>query len=314
MKVVIQIPCYCEEEALPIAVAALPRTLPGVDSVEWLVIDDGSIDHTVQVAQQLGIHHIVAIGRHVGLAQAFERGVQASLQAGADILVNTDADNQYCADDIKKLIDPIIHNTADIVIGSRPIGKTVHFSQTKRILQRLGSSVVRKISGTKVQDAPSGFRAFSREAALSIRIFSYYSYTLETIIQAKRNKFRITSVPIRTNPNLRPSRLLSSTLSYIIRSTETIFRIFAIYYPLRFFTILSTIALLPAIVIGVHYLFMVCVLRDGMHFRFLSICMDCLFSSLILFSVGVIGDILSVNRRLLERIELVMRANNTAER
>lgn len=304
MKVIIQIPCYCEEDMLPITVAALPRTLLGVDAVEWLVVDDGSTDRTVDVARELGVHHIVPMGRHLGLARAFEEGIQAALQAGADVIVNTDADNQYCAEDIEKLIEPILENRADMVIGARPIDQISHFSPVKRFLQRAGTWVVRRVSGANVEDAPSGFRAFNYESARSIRVFSHYSYTIETIIQAKQNNFRILSVPVRVNPCLRRSRLISNTFFYVLRSAETLLRIFTIYYPFRFFMVLFAISLAPGLFFGGRYVLLRFVLGREVQVYNLQLSLGCLLFSTVLFSIAVIGDILSVNRRMLERIEL----------
>jgi glycosyltransferase involved in cell wall biosynthesis len=307
LKVVIQIPCFCEEESLPVTLSALPRSLPGVDVVEWLVVDDGSSDRTVETAEQFGVDHIVSFGRNRGLARAFMQGIQSSLERGADIVVNTDADNQYRADDIATLIAPILANRADIVIGSRPIGQTAHFSPAKRILQKVGSWVVRRVSGMDVVDAPSGFRAFSRDAALSLHVFSRYSYTIETIIQAKLNDFRILSVPIRTNPDLRPSRLSSGTLQYIFRSAETLFRVFALYYPFRFFMMCGAFALLIGLCPGVRFLYYYAMHQGQVHLQSLFLCVIFLVASFILFSIAVLGDVISVNRRLLEKIDLNLR-------
>ena len=226
-KLIIQIPCYNEENTVGTTLAALPRHLPGIDTIEWLVIDDGSRDRTVEVAKDNGVDHIVQFPMNQGLAKAFMAGLEACVKAGADIIVNTDADNQYCADDIPKLIQPILLGKAEIVVGARPIWKTKHFSSTKKLLQQLGSAVVRLASKTNIPDAPSGFRAFSREAALRLNVFNNYTYTLETIIQAGQKGMAITSVPIRTNPVLRPSRLVKSTPTYVVRSLFTILRIHA---------------------------------------------------------------------------------------
>ena len=242
-KLIIQIPCYNEEETLGVTLDDLPRRVPGIQRVEWLVIDDGSADRTAEVARRHGVHHVVRLPVNQGLARAFMAGIRHSLAAGADIIVNTDADNQYCAADIPKLIQPILEGRASIVIGARAIAQIDHFSRRKKLLQRLGSWVVRVASGTDVPDAPSGFRAFSREAALLLNVFNTHTYTLETIIQAGRRGIPIVSVPIRTNPDLRPSRLIRSLPSYVLRSAVTILRSFATYKPLRFFASIGIAAL-----------------------------------------------------------------------
>jgi glycosyltransferase involved in cell wall biosynthesis len=228
MKVIIQIPCFNEEETLGITLDALPRTLPGVDEVEYLIIDDGSTDRTVEVAKAHGVHHVTSFTYNRGLAAAFMRGLRVAVDQGADIVVNTDADNQYCADDIEKLIAPILSGKAGIVVGARPIQDHPHFSGLKKLLQRLGSYMVRLASNTDIPDAPSGFRAISRDAAQQLNVFNKYTYTLETIIQAGHKGIPITSVPIRVNGDLRPSRLVKSIPSYIYRSVVVIFRIFVV--------------------------------------------------------------------------------------
>lgn len=225
MKLIIQIPCFNEAESLPTTLTALPRSLPGI-LVEWLVIDDGSSDNTVEVAKAHGVHHIVHLGFNQGLACAFMAGIEACISAGADIIVNTDADNQYDANYIPNLIQPILMNKAQVVIGARPISKISHFSMAKKIMQKLGSWIVKLASGTNIPDAPSGFRAFSREAALRLYVYNKYTYTIETIIQSGRKNIPITWVPIKVNRKLRPSRLISSIPAYIWKSVVTIFRIF----------------------------------------------------------------------------------------
>jgi glycosyltransferase involved in cell wall biosynthesis len=241
-KLIIQIPCYNEERTLAIALAALPRSLPGIDRIEWLIIDDGSGDRTVEVARACGVDHIVRHPRNLGLARAFMTGLEAALKAGADIIVNTDADNQYEAADIPELLAPILQHRAELVIGARPITTTEHFSPVKKLLQKFGSWVVRRVSGTAVDDAPSGFRAISRAAATRLVVFNRYTYTLETIIQAGRQGMAIASVPVRTNEDLRPSRLVKSIRSYVQRSLQTILRISVIYSPGRFFVSMALIS------------------------------------------------------------------------
>jgi len=238
MKLIIQIPCFNEEQNLPITLRELPRKLKGIDKIEWLVINDGSTDKTAEVAKDNGVDHILNFSHNKGLAKAFMGGLIESLKLGADIIVNLDADNQYCAEDIPLLIEPILKGEAEIVIGERPISQTVHFPKTKIILQKIGSSVVRLLSNTRVPDAPSGFRAISRDAAFQINVFNDYTYTLEMIIEAGQKGIPIKSVPIRTNKPLRESRLITSVTKYIGYSTLTIIRTFITYKPLRFFFII----------------------------------------------------------------------------
>jgi glycosyltransferase involved in cell wall biosynthesis len=307
-KVIIQIPCYNEEQSLPVALADLPRQLPGVDQVEWLIINDGSRDRTVDVAVAHGVDHIVHFERNQGLARGFMAGLDACVKYGADIIVNTDADNQYCADDIPRLIEPILSGRAEVVIGTRPINKIKHFSPIKKFLQKLGSWAVRVASNTKVEDAPSGFRAISREAALRLNVFNDYTYTLETIIQVGQSGMAITCVPIRTNQYLRPSRLVRNNLSYVWRSLITIFRIFMTYKPLRFFTILGSIPFSAGFLLCIRWLIYFSI-EGTTRTRAPSLILAAI---LILIGVqvmvlGLIADIMSVNRKLLEDIQLRMR-------
>jgi glycosyltransferase involved in cell wall biosynthesis len=235
IKLVIQIPCFNEEATLPATVADLPREVAGVDVVEWLVIDDGSSDRTAEVARELGVHHVVRHHRNRGLAAAFMTGLDAALSVGADVVVNTDADNQYDASCIPDLVRPVVEDGIDIVVGERPIESIEHFSPVKKRLQRVGSWVVRTLSGAEVRDAPSGFRAMSRDAALRLQVFGKFSYTMETLVQARAEGLSVTGVPIRVNPKTRESRLAKSMLQYLRRSAHTIVRSFALYYPFRFF-------------------------------------------------------------------------------
>ena len=306
-KLIIQIPCYNEEGTLAVTLQALPRQLQGVDKVEWLIINDGSTDKTVEVARANGVDHIVDLGYHHGLARGFIAGLDAALRAGADIIVNTDADNQYHADDIPKLIEPIIKGDAAIVIGARAITEIEDFSFVKKQLQWLGSWVVRVASGTDVPDAPSGFRAMSREAALRLNVFSEYTYTLETIIQAGQKNMAIQSVPIRTNPCLRPSRLMTSAGGYIRRSILTIVRIFITYKPLRFFTLLGAGPFSAGFALGIRWL--VLYQTDPTRGRVPSLILAAI---LILIGVqlwifGVVADVIAVNRKLLEDVQLRVR-------
>ena len=242
MKLIIQIPCYNEEETLSVALSELPKELNGISKVEWLVIDDGSTDNTVEVAKSHGVDHIVRHTKNLGLARAFSTGLDKCIELGADIIVNTDADNQYCADDIPGLIEPILSGEAEMVVGARSIVDIKHFSTSKKILQKIGSWVVRLASKTDIPDAPSGFRAISRNAAMQLNVFNEYTYTLETIIQAGQKGIVTVSVPIRTNKDLRPSRLVKSIPGYISRSIMIIIRIFMTYKPFKFFAIPGVIS------------------------------------------------------------------------
>ncbi|MEA3213272.1 MAG: hypothetical protein QOE70_6329 [Chthoniobacter sp.] len=302
-KLIIQMPCYNEEGTLAIALQALPRQVAGVDKVEWLIINDGSSDKTIEVARANGVDHIVDLGTHQGLARGFIAGLDAGLRAGADIIVNTDADNQYNADDIPKLIEPILKGEAEIVVGARPITEIEHFSPLKKTLQKLGSWVVRAASGTDVADAPSGFRAMSRRAAMQLNVFSQYTYTLETIIQAGQKNMAITSVPIRTNGYLRPSRLMKSMRAYVQRSILTILRIFITYKPLRFFLWVGAVPFTAGFLLGVRWLILFT--QDPTRGREPSLILAAI---LILIGVqawciGAVADIIAVNRKLLEDIQ-----------
>ena len=303
MKLIIQIPCFNEEASLPVTLAQLPRALAGIDVVEWLVIDDGSTDRTVEVARALGVDHIVSLTKNFGLAKAFMAGVRACLKNGADIIVNTDADNQYHADDIPNLIAPILEGRAQIVIGSRSIDSISHFSQTKKLFQKLGSWVVRLASGTNIPDAPSGFRAISASAARNLNIFSNYTYTLEMIIQAGQKGIAVTWVPVRTNPKLRSSRLMGSMTQYILRSLMTIIRIFVTYRPFRFFVIIGSVLIFCGTLLGLRFVYYYFLVDKSVGM------VQSLILASILIGIGFqtvtlafIADLLSVNRRLLERI------------
>lgn len=302
-KLIIQIPCYNEEKALPVTLENLPRELPGVNKIEWLIVDDGSRDATVAVAKAHGVDHIIHHPRNQGLARAFMSGLEACIQLGADIIVNTDADNQYCAADIPKLIAPIIAGEAQIVIGERPIGATAHFSAVKKFLQKLGSRVVRQISRTNIPDAPSGFRAISLQAAMQLHVFSEYTYTLETIIQAGHKGIAITSVPIRINNPMRPSRLISGMFRYVVRSGITIIRIFYTYQPFAFFVVPGFVSLGLGVLIGLRFLYFF--FSDGGQGHIQSLILTAILVSagLFLIVVGLLADLVSVNRKLLERLD-----------
>jgi glycosyltransferase involved in cell wall biosynthesis len=303
-KLIIQIPCYNEEGTLAIALQALPRQVTGVDQVEWLVINDGSTDKTIDVARANGVEHIVDLGTHQGLARGFLAGLDAGLRAGADIIVNTDADNQYNADDIPSLIAPILRGEADIVIGARQITEIVHFSRLKKLLQRIGSWVVGVASHTGVTDAPSGFRAMSRKAAMQLNVFSPYTYTLETIIQAGQKNIAIVSVPIRTNGYLRPSRLMNSMRAYVMRSILTILRIIITYSPLSFFLWLGTIPVFAGGLLCLRWLWLYA--DDPTRARTPSLILAAILIlvGVQLWCMGVVADLIAVNRKLLEDIQL----------
>ena len=298
----IQIPCFNEAETLPIALAALPREVPGFDAVKWLVINDGSSDETVRVAQENGVDYIVNHVRNQGLARAFMTGLEACVQLGADVIVNTDADNQYNAEDIPLLTSPILNGQAEIVIGTRPIDQVEHFSPFKKFLQKFGSWVVRKASKTEIADTTSGFRALSREAARQIVVFTDYTYTLETIIQAGQKNMAIVSVPIRVNPFLRPSRLIKNIFSYINRSILTIFRIFVIYQPFKFFAIISLFLFSLGIIIGIRFLYFYSVGMGTGHIQSLILSSILLLMGFQSFLIAFVADLLAANRKLLENI------------
>ena len=302
-KLIIQIPCYNEADSLPVTLAALPRTVPGVDRVEWLVIDDGSKDGTSTIARAHGADHVVRLPRHQGLARAFVAGLEASVREGADIIVNTDADNQYCAEDIPRLIEPILMGEAEIVVGARPIGSTRHFSPLKKRLQRVGSWAVRKVSKTDIPDAPSGFRAISRDAAMQLHVFNEYSYTLETIIQAGRKGMAIVSVPVRTNDPLRPSRLVTSLPAYLRRQVLTILRIFMTYKPFFFFAAPGIVAFLAGLLIGLRFLFFYLGGEGAGHVQSVVLSALLMGSGFFLVVVGLLADLTSVNRKLLEGLD-----------
>ena len=311
MKLIIQIPCYNEAATLGIALSALPRQVPGFDSVEWLIIDDGSIDDTVQVALAHGVDHVVRHTRNQGLACGFMTGIQACLEKGADVIVNTDADNQYNADDIPLLTQPIVDGKADFVIGARPIEAIEHFSPIKKLLQKLGSWVVRVASKTNIPDAPSGFRAISRTAARHLVVFSDYTYTLETIIQAGQKNMAITSVPIRVNGDLRPSRLVKSISSYIQRSIVTIIRVFIIYRPFRFFGVIGGVLFTAGFAIGLRFLYKYLNSEDGYegHIQSLILASSLLVMGFHTLLIAFVADLLSANRKLMEEIRALTLEN-----
>jgi len=295
---------------LKIALNDLPRYIEGIDKIEYLIINDGSTDNTVEVARSWGVHHVVSFKRNKGLAKGFMAGVNECLHQGADIIVNTDADDQYCGEDIEKLVRPILDGKADIVIGERPIDQTEHFSPLKKKLQHLGSWVVRKASNTDIPDAPSGFRAYSREAALRLNVVNEYTYTLEQIVQAGQNRMAIMSVPVRTNAQLRPSRLFSSMFGYIKKSMITIMRTYLMYKPLRFFTVIGCIPLITGMIIGIRYL---CYFFNGVGDGHVQSLLLAVMMILLGFMIGIVGlqaDVIAANRKLLEDIRYEVKKSN----
>ena len=303
MKLIIQIPCYNEAETLEIALNDLPKHIEGIDRIEYLIINDGSCDDTVEVAKNWGVNYVVNFKKNKGLAKGFMAGLDACLRNGADIIVNTDADNQYCGEDIEKLVRPILEGKTDIVIGERPIDQTEHFSPLKKKLQHFGSWVVRVASNSDIPDAPSGFRAFSREAAMHINVTNEYTYTLETIVQAGREKIPMDSVPIRTNGELRPSRLFHSMMGYVKKSMLTIIRAFMMYKPLKFFTILGLIPFLIGVGIGVRYLILLAFGAVGGHVQSLILSSILILMGFMTIVIGLQADIIAANRKILEDIQ-----------
>ncbi|MGN0248325.1 MAG: glycosyltransferase family 2 protein [Lachnospiraceae bacterium] len=303
MKLIIQIPCYNEAETLTIALDALPKHIDGIDEIEYLVINDGSSDNTEQIARDWGVHYIVHFKRNLGLARGFMAGLDLALRQGADIIVNTDADNQYNADDIEKIVRPIIEKKADIVIGERPIDETQEFSPLKKKLQHLGSWFVRIASRTDIPDAPSGFRAYSRHAAMRMNVNNEYTYTLETIVQAGRNKMAIMSVPIRTNPELRKSRLMKSMYGYIKKSVLTVFRAFLMYRPLQVFTVIAGFFLIVGIAIGIRFLVFYFTGDGNGHVQSLILAVMLIIIGVQTGLLGMQADVISANRKLLEDIQ-----------
>lgn len=302
MKLIIQIPCLNEAQIISNTVQALPRNLPGIEILEYLVIDDGSTDNTSEVAHQAGVHHIITLPHHVGLAIAFTAGLEESLKIGADIIVNTDADNQYNADDIKLLIDPILAGRADIVIGDRGVATQKSFSLTKRLLQRFGSWITGQASGIDTPDATSGFRAFTRAAALRTLVLSDYSYTLETLIQAGSRRMAVEFVPIRTNEQIRPSRLIRSLPDYLANSSATIMRAYTMYRPLRVFTAISLLFLLGGLIGSGRFLYFYLIGQGAGHVQSLILSAVLLIVGFQIFLIGLVADLIGFNRKVLEEI------------
>jgi glycosyltransferase involved in cell wall biosynthesis len=305
VKLIIQIPCFNEEATLPQTLADLPRDVPGIDIVEWLVVDDGSTDGTVEVARSLGVDHVISHGRNRGLAAAFTTGIDASLAAGADVIVNTDADNQYQGTSIPDLVAPVLAGRADMVVGERPIEEVNDFSRVKKVLQRVGSSVVRRFSGTGVRDAASGFRAYSRDAAMKVQVFGRYTYTMETIVQAGWNGTSVESVPIGVNPKTRESRLVKSTTRYVFRSAQAIIRSFALYKPFRFFFLVGAVPFLLGVAVLLRWLVLYLV-EDDYTSRVPSLLggIGLIVVAAQIWAVAFLADLQAANRRVLEEIRL----------
>lgn len=304
MKLIIQIPCLNEEKTLPETIRALPRHIEGIDSIETLIIDDGSTDRTAEVARELHVDHVLKLGSNKGLAKAFICGINQALKLGADIIVNTDADNQYHADDIEKLIQPILQETAEIVIGNRQVETIRHFSPVKIFLQKFGSWVVRQLSGTNVPDATSGFRAYSREAALQLNVVSDFTYTVETIISAGKKNLSITHVPVRTNPKLRESRLFPNIRTYLQRSLVTILKVYCMYKPLKVFTLVGGLPFLAGFVIGCRYLYFFFQGQTAGHIQSLILSAILLIVGFQIIMMGIAAEMISINRQLLEDIQV----------
>lgn len=304
MKLIIQIPCLNEEHTLPQTLADLPKEIEGVDSIEILVIDDGSTDKTVEVARNHGVHHILRFTNNKGLAKAFIAGINESIKLDGDIIVNTDADNQYYGGDIPKLIEPILKKEADIVVGDRQVETIRHFSPIKIFLQKFGSWVVRQLSSTEIPDATSGFRAYSRDAALQLNVVSDFTYTIETIISAGKKNLAITHVPVKTNKKLRESRLFPSIRVYLKRSLVTMLKVYSMYRPLKIFTIAGGISFLLGFAIGCRYLFFFLMGQTEGHVQSLILSAILLIVGFQIIMMGIAAELISVNRQLLEDIQL----------
>ena len=313
-KLIIQIPCLNEAETLPATLAGLPRSIPGIDVIEVLVIDDGSRDGTADVARAAGVDHVVRLRRNKGLAAAFSAGIDASLKQHADFIVNTDADNQYPGHEIPKLLAPLLNGQADIVIGDRNIAEVHHMSWRKRQLQRFGSWVVRQVSGTTVPDTTSGFRAYTREAALRMTIVSEFSYTLESIIQAGKKRMAISHVEIQTNPRTRDSRLFDSVFSYVKRSSATIVRIYAMYEPLKVFTYIGVAVFSAGFVLGLRFVYYYLFVDRGIgHIQSLILAAVLMIVGMFVVLIGLVADLISANRKLLEDLVYRVRGLESAQ-
>ena len=307
MKLIIQIPCYNEAKTLEIALNALPRQIEGIDAIEYLIINDGSDDDTVEVARRWGVNYVVNFRKNRGLAKGFMAGLDACLRNGADIIVNTDADNQYEGADIEKLVHPILEKKTDIVIGERPIDEIEDFSPLKKKLQHFGSWVVRKASRSDIPDAPSGFRAYSREAAMRLNVTNEYTYTLETIVQAGRTKIAMDSVPVRTNKETRPSKLMKSMTGYIKKSILTIGHVFMLYKPLQFFAAIGSVIFFAGVAVGVRFLYYYFHGAGGGHIQSLILAAILLLLGFQTVIVGLLADVIASNRKILEDVQYHVR-------
>jgi glycosyltransferase involved in cell wall biosynthesis len=302
VKLIIQIPCFNEEKTLPVTLKEIPKRFRGVRRVEILVVDDGSTDRTVETARKLGVDHLVKLTNNKGLAEAFSAGIDAALRLGADIIVNTDADNQYCARDIQKLIDPILSGEADMVVGVRDIESIPHFSFIKKRLQRMGSWMVRQLSGTRIPDVTSGFRAMSRAAALRLNIVSRFTYTLETIIQAGKKNIAITHVPVRTNAQMRPSRLFSHMGSYVRRSAATLIRIYTLYEPLKIFLSVGSVIFGLGVLVSLRFLWFFFGRQGTGHVQSLILAAVLMIVGFQVIVIGLLSDLIAANRSLIEDV------------
>jgi len=308
VKLVIQIPCLNEEATLPVTLAGLPRTLPGVDVVEVLVIDDGSTDGTVEVARRMGVDHVVRLPRHQGLAAAFRVGLETSLKLGADIIVNTDADNQYEPRDIGRLVQPILEGRADLVVGDRQVQGIRHFSVIKKLLHRVGDWVMVRLSGIELLDATSGFRAYSREAALRLNVFSKFTYTLETLIQAGKKSLTVAHVPVRVNEKLRESRLFPGLWFYLKRSASTMVRIYSMYEPLKIFSYLGALVGGAGVLLLARFLYYTLTSAGPVgKIQSLLTGVTLIAMGLLLGLIGVVSDLIAANRQLVEDIQYRVR-------
>ena len=313
MKLIIQIPCLNEEHSLPKTLEDLPKQIEGIDSIETLIIDDGSTDKTVEVAKKLGVHHVLQFTNNKGLAKAFIAGINQSLKLGADIIVNTDADNQYFGGDIVKLIQPILKKDSDIVVGDRQVETIRHFSPIKIFLQKFGSWVVRQLSGTEIPDATSGFRAYSRDAALQLNVVSDFTYTIETIISAGKKNLAIAHIPVKTNTKLRESRLFPSIRVYLQRSLVTMLKVYSMYRPLRLFTLAGGTTFLLGFAIGCRYLFFFFMGQTEGHIQSLILSAILLIVGFQIIMMGIAAELISVNRQLLEDIQVRIKKDELGE-
>lgn len=302
VKLIVQIPCFNEEHTLPVTVRDLPKALPGIETVEYLVVDDGSSDRTAETARECGVHHVVGFRKNRGLARAFALGINACLERGADIIVNTDADNQYHGQDISKLVEPLLNGEADIVIGDRQTHTIEHFSTLKKFLQKHGSIMVGLFSGMEVPDATSGFRAMTREAALELNVISDFSYTLETLIQAGNKKLAVKSVPIRTNDKLRESRLFRSVFTFVKRSAATLMRVYTTHEPLKVFTTAAVLTMIPALFLFGRFLYFFIKEGGAGHIQSLILGAVLAIGAAFLVTVGILADLINANRKLIEQI------------